>query len=79
PGTIAGSISDATTSNAYAAGGGSNYENFNMLKEHIPLSVRTLGVAVSKQDFVDMAMLVDGVNKAAVDYECGRKLTVYIN
>lgn len=50
-----------------------------MLKEHIPLSVKTLGVAVSKQDFVDLAMLIDGVNKAAVDYECGRKLTVYIS
>ena len=50
-----------------------------MLKEHIPLSVKTLGVAVSKQDFVDLAMLIDGVNKAAVDYECGRKLTIYIS
>lgn len=79
PGIISGSITEATTSNPYAAGGGSNYENFNMLKEHIPLSVKTLGVAVSKQDFVDLAMLVDGVNKAAVDYECGRKLTVYIS
>lgn len=76
---VKASISEATTSNQYAAGGGSSYENFGMLKEHIPLSVKTLGVAVSKQDFVDLAMLIDGVNKAAVDYECGRKLTVYIS
>ena len=79
PAIVKASISEATTSNQYAAGGGSSYENFGMLKEHIPLSVKTLGVAVSKQDFVDLAMLVDGVNKAAVDYECGRKLTVYIS
>lgn len=79
PAIVKASISEATTSNQYAAGGGSSYENFGMLKEHIPLSVKTLGVAVSKQDFVDLAMLIDGVNKAAVDYECGRKLTVYIN
>lgn len=79
PAVVKASISDATTSNQYAAGGGSSYENFRMMKEHIPLSVKTLGIAVSKQDFIDLAMLVDGVNKAAVDYECGRKLTVYIN
>lgn len=79
PAIVKASISEATTSNQYAAGGGSSYENFGMLKEHIPLSVKTLGVAVSKQDFVDLAMLIDGVNKAAVDYECGRKLTVYIS
>lgn len=79
PAVISGVISDATVSNAYAAAGGSNYENFQMIKEHIPLSVKTLGVAITAQDFADLAMTVEGVNKAAIDYECSRKLTVYIN
>ena len=79
PSVISSSITDATVSNAYDAGGGSNYENFIMLKEHIPLSVKTLGVAITKEDFESLAMLVDGVNKAKADYECGRKLTVYIS
>lgn len=79
PSVIASSITDATVSNAYDAGGGSNYENFTMLKEHIPLSVKTLGVAITKEDFESLAMLVDGVNKAKADYECGRKLTIYIS
>lgn len=79
PSVISSSITDATVSNAYNAGGGSNYENFTMLKEHIPLSVKTLGVAITKEDFESLAMLVDGVNKAKADYECGRKLTVYIS
>lgn len=79
PSVISSSITDATVSNAYGAGGGSNYENFTMLKEHIPLSVKTLGVAITKEDFESLAMLVDGVNKAKADYECGRKLTVYIS
>lgn len=79
PSVISSSITDATVSNAYDAGGGSNYENFTMLKEHIPLSVKTLGVAIIKEDFESLAMLVDGVNKAKADYECGRKLTVYIS
>lgn len=77
--SVISSITDATVSNAYDAGGGSNYENFTMLKEHIPLSVKTLGVAITKEDFESLAMLVDGVNKAKADYECGRKLTVYIS
>lgn len=79
PSVISSSITDATVSNAYDAAGGSNYENFTMLKEHIPLSVKTLGVAITKEDFESLAMLVDGVNKAKADYECGRKLTVYIS
>lgn len=79
PSVISSSITDATVSNAYDAGGGSNYENLTMLKEHIPLSVKTLGVAITKEDFESLAMLVDGVNKAKADYECGRKLTVYIS
>ena len=79
PPIISSAVSDATISNVNAAGGGSNYEDFNMLKEHIPLSVRTLGVAVTKQDFIDYAMQVDGVNKAKMEYECGRKMTIYIS
>ena len=79
PSVISSSITDATVSNAYDAGGGSNYENFTMLKEHIPLSVKTLGVAITKEDFESLAMLVDGVNKAKADYDCGRKLTIYIS
>nr|UVX58524.1 MAG: baseplate J-like protein [Bacteriophage sp.] len=79
PSVISSSITDVTVSNAYDAGGGSNYENFTMLKEHIPLSVKTLGVAITKEDFESLAMLVDGVNKAKADYECGRKLTIYIS
>lgn len=79
PTIISSAVSDATISNVNAAGGGSNYEDFNMLKEHIPLSVRTLGVAVTKQDFIDYAMQVDGVSKAKMEYECGRKMTLYIS
>lgn len=78
PSVISSSVSEATVSNTYNASGGSNYENFSMLKEHIPLSVKTMGVAITKQDFVDLAKLVDGVSKAKAEYECGRKLIVYI-
>jgi uncharacterized phage protein gp47/JayE len=78
PTSIQQKVSDAVCSNPYAASGGSDYETFEMLKEHIPLHVRTLGVAITKQDFIDLAMQVAGVNKAAAEYECGRKLNLYI-
>lgn len=79
PSSISASISDVEASNRYAASGGSSYESFLMLKRHIPLSVKTMGVAITKQDFVDLAMLVPGIAKAKADYECGRKLTIYLS
>jgi hypothetical protein len=79
PSVITNKVSDAVCTNPYSASGGSKYETFDMLKEHVPLFVRTLGVAITKQDFVDLAMSVPGVNKCAVEYECGRKLNLYIS
>lgn len=68
----------ASCTNPYSAAGGSNYEDFNSLKTLIPLSTRTMGVAITKQDFIDLALLVPGVSKAALEYECGRKMNIYI-
>lgn len=79
PSSISSSVLDASCSNVNAAAGGSNYESFEQLKEHIPLSVKTLGVAVTKQDFIDYAKQVPGVNKAKLEYQCGRKMTLYIS
>ena len=79
PTVVSTSVSDASCSNINAAAGGSNYESFEQLKEHIPLSVKTLGVAVTKQDFIDYAKQVPGVNKAKLEYQCGRKMTMYIS
>jgi uncharacterized phage protein gp47/JayE len=79
PSSISSVASDATCNNPYDAAGGSDVETFQQLKEHIPLSVKTLGVAITKQDFVDLAKTVGGVSKAVADYECGKKLTIYIS
>lgn len=63
----------------YAAAGGSNYESFSMIKDHVPLSLKTLGVAITKEDFEAMAKLVPGVNKAYCDYVCGQVLNLIIS
>lgn len=64
--------------NIEPASGGSDYETFDMLKDHIPLSVRTLGVAITKEDYEAIAKLMPGVNKAYVEYDCIRWVTIYI-
>ena len=66
------------TNNTIAATGGSDYEDFDTLKEHIPLSIKTLGVAITKEDYEAIAMLIDGVDKAYCNYICGKYVEVYI-
>lgn len=79
PSQITASISDVECSNLQPASGGANYETFNLLKNHIAFSVKTMGVAITKDDFESLAKLVPGIAKAKSDYECGRKLTVYVS
>ena len=70
--------SGLTLTNTIAATGGSDYEDFDTLKEHIPLSIKTLGVAITKEDYETIAMLIDGVDKAYCNYICGKYVEVYI-
>lgn len=70
--------SNISVNNFIACSGGTDYENFAMLKEHIPLSVKTLGVAITKEDFEAVAKNIPGVNKAYAEYFCGKQLNLYI-
>lgn len=78
PSALTNITSGLGITNVIPARGGSNYEDFDTLKEHIPLSLKTLGVAITKEDYEAMAMLVDGVDKAYCNYLCGRYIEVYI-
>ena len=78
PSIISSILEMATIFNVEAAGGGTNYEDIQTLKQNIPLSVRTTGVAITKQDFIDQALLVSGVREVALEYECGKKMTLYV-
>lgn len=78
PSIISSILELATIFNIEAAGGGTNYEDIQTLKQNIPLSVRTTGVAITKQDFIDQALLVSGVREVALEYECGKKMTLYV-
>jgi len=65
-------------SNEYAAAGGTDYEDVESMRNRIPLQARTQGVAITKRDYEDLALMVPGVVKAKVDYNCGRKVALYI-
>ena len=64
--------------NANPATGGTFYETIESLRRNIPLSLRTLERAVTRQDYVDVAKLHPGVNTAYVKFDCGKFVYVYV-
>ena len=77
PPTISG-VTTITVTNEAASVGGLNYEDVERIRRNAPLSLRTLGRAVTKQDHTDLAMLAPGVGKADTKHECGQKVRIYI-
>lgn len=60
-----------TIKNQIAASGGAGFQSLNDLKKAIPLSIRTLERAVSRQDYIDVCNLAPSVAASEVDYKCG--------
>lgn len=71
-------INGDIATNPESAIGGNDYESIDDLRDSIPRYVRTNGVAVTKEDFEDLALQVPGVGKAKMEYICGRKMNLYI-
>lgn len=78
PSSILDIESDIKVINTNPASGGSDYEDFDMLKHHVPLSIKTLGVAITKEDFESITKMAPGVDKAYVNYICGKYVDIYI-
>ena len=66
------------TTNPYPATGGSDYDDIESMRSRIPLQARTQGVAITKRDYEDLALMVPGVGKAKVEMVCGRRVSLYI-
>lgn len=62
-----------------AASGGTNYETFGMIKQRLPLMMKSMNIGITKEDFEAIAMNINGVAKAYVDYKCGQRFTLYIS
>jgi len=86
PGNITELVSSITVpsgiillvNNVYDASGGVSIESTEDLQRRIPKSTRTNLRAVTDQDYIDTAELVNGVAKAGVQYECKNPMYVYI-
>lgn len=68
-----------SVNNESPAGGGNDGEDFYDLKRRVPLSVRTMGMAVTKQDIIDIALQYPGVSQATLDVDYNRKMILYIS
>ena len=64
--------------NNVRASGGSNNESLESLRKRIPMSLRVMDRAVTRQDYIDNAELVNGVAKGGVVYECGKTVDIYV-
>lgn len=73
------SVTKASISNTLPSVAGTNYESIERIRRSAPLSLRTLDRAVTKQDYEDIAKLSDGVDKAIVNFDCGKFVNIYIS
>jgi len=58
--------------------GAKNVEGMEDLRRAIPLSIRTLDRAVTRQDYIDVALMAPGVRAAVLAFDCGLGVTLYI-
>lgn len=65
--------------NPIESAGGTDYENLEKIRVSAPLSLRTLERAVTDQDYEDIARLCVGVGRAKVDFNCGKKVDIYVS
>lgn len=67
-----------TANSALASSGGSDYEGTESIRINTVRNIRTLGRAVSRQDFSDIASMVAGVAKADIHFCCGKSIDIYV-
>jgi hypothetical protein len=58
--------------------GGTDYEDIERIRRSAPLSLRTLDRAVTRQDYIDIALLAPGIDKAALYFNCGKTVDIYV-
>lgn len=71
-------VSTITVTNPVASSGGTLYESVESIRINAPLSIRTLDRAVTLQDYIDITRLAPGVEKATVQFDCGKTIEIYI-
>jgi hypothetical protein len=64
--------------NKNVATGGTDFETLERLKYRIPKLINTKLRAVTKLDYEDVAVLFGGVVNAGVEFQCSKKISIYI-
>lgn len=67
-----------SVTNGNPASGGADQEGLIKLQRNIPISLRTRYRAVTRQDYIEVAILALGVSKAGLIFDCGKTVDVYI-
>lgn len=71
-------VSSITVNNALSAVAGTDVEDLARIKRSAPLSIRTLDRAVTRQDYKDVTLLTPGVDKAAIYFQCGKFIELFV-
>lgn len=71
-------VSSIEVNNSLAAVAGTDVEDLIRIKRSAPLSLKTLDRAVTQDDYRSIALLAPGVDKAEVDYNCGKTVDIYV-
>lgn len=71
-------INSLTVTNLSPALGGKDVEEIEDIRKAIPLSLRTLNRAVSRQDYRDIAVLAPSIRGALIGMTCGSGITLYV-
>lgn len=72
-------ISELSVTNMNASSGGLAIEGIERIRKSVPLSLRTLDKAVTFQDHIDIAKLAPSVDKAMIQFSCGKEVTTYVS
>jgi len=75
---VTGYSDDITITNPQPASGGLSTEGLERIRSSAPLSIRTLGRAVTLQDYKDLSKLVPGVSKVDLEFNCAQALQIYV-
>lgn len=73
------SFGNFTINNLTASSGGTDYEDIYSLQFRAPLSVKTLGVAITKNDILNIVRQNPQVARAEIEYVCGQYIRIYIS
>lgn len=72
-------LSSFDINNTLPSSGGTDYEDLASIQFRAPLSVKTLGVAVTKEDILNLVKLQPQVARAELEYICGQYIRIYIS